>query len=211
MSESRTDGDEVQQSGGTPGDRTRFPLGLVILVAVGLVSGLLMAVLILFNPLEASQTAGGGAPTPVPAAVREGELAPDFTAQTATGETVSLAEMRGRPVLINFWATWCGPCRVEMPALQSATERHADEGLTVLAVNAMEPADQVQDYMNELELTFPAVLDPDGDIIDLYGVRVFPTTVVVGSDGRVLAQHFGALTDELIDEYVELALAGSEG
>jgi cytochrome c biogenesis protein CcmG/thiol:disulfide interchange protein DsbE len=105
-------------------------------------------------------------------------------------------------VILNFWATWCAPCRVEMPALQAASERYADQGVVLLAVNASESRDQVADYMDELGLTFPAVLDPQGEIIDLYEVRVFPTTIWIDAEGVVRAEHYGALDDALIDDYL---------
>jgi len=137
-------------------------------------------------------------PTPIPDRVSEGKPAPDFTGRTTNGEMISLSDYRGSSVAVNFWATWCAPCRVEMPALQAAYDAGK---VTVLAVNAGEPEDAIQAYMDELGLTFPAVLDPSGDILDLYGVRVFPTTVWVDRQGIVRAEHLGPLTADLIDQY----------
>jgi thiol-disulfide isomerase/thioredoxin len=140
--------------------------------------------------------------------VSEGKPAPVFTGMTAEGETISLSDYRGSPVAVNFWATWCAPCRVEMPVLQEAYDAGQ---IVVLAVNAGESGGTVQAYMDELGLTFPAVLDPNGDILDLYAVRVFPTTVWVDGEGLVRAEHLGPLTPELIDQYiVEIEAAGSE-
>jgi cytochrome c biogenesis protein CcmG/thiol:disulfide interchange protein DsbE len=179
-----------------------IPLGLVVLVGVGLLAGVVMAALTLVNPAATLGSSGSGVPTPVPDRVAEGQPAPEFTAVTASGEQVALSDYAGRPVILNFWATWCAPCRVEMPALQAASERYADQGVVVLAVNALESGDQVTEFMDELGLTFPAVLDPKGEIVDLYEVRVFPTTIWIDEQGVVRAEHLGALDDALIDDYL---------
>lgn len=201
--------DEIaeQQNAGAPehAPRRRLPAGLIGLAGLALLSSLIMAALLLIGPPGRNAAGGGPALTPVPDRISDGALAPVFESETPAGEPVSLEALRGRPVVLNFWATWCAPCRVEMPALQRASERYAGEGLTILAVNAMEPAGRVTEFMDELGLTFPAVLDPDGEILDLYGVRVFPTTIVVDAEGRIRAEHYGPLTDEQIDEYLALA------
>lgn len=161
-----------------------------------------------FDDVHFDAPALGGLPTPIAEAAAVGATAPDFTAVTPAGDEIALSDYRGQPVAINFWATWCAPCEVEMPALQAATERHSDAGLAVLAVNAGEGAETVETFMDERGLTFPALLDPDGDVLDLYEVRVFPTTVWVGADGVVRAKHLGPLDDALIDRYVaDLAAA----
>lgn len=191
------------------GSGRRFPVGLAVLLGVGLLAGLVMGILTVPNP---QRTLGGsrGLPTPIPDVVSEGRPAPDFTAQTADGGSITLSDLRGRPVALNFWATWCAPCRVEMPALQAASERYADNGLAILAVNAGESAEAVGEYMRELGLTFPAILDPDGEIVDLYGVRVFPTTVWIDAEGVVRAEHFGPLGDDLIDRIMSDLVQPSE-
>lgn len=198
--------EETQHAENEPpeGEDGRRPisLGLVVLVGVGLLAGFVMAALTLANPSPMLDSSGSGMPTSIPDRVAEGEPAPDFTAETAAGDRVALSDYAGQPVLLNFWATWCAPCRVEMPALQAASERYADEGVVVLAVNASERRDQVEGFMDELGLTFPAVLDPEGEIVDLYEVRVFPTTIWIDGQGVVRAEHFGALDDELIDDYL---------
>lgn len=180
----------------------RFPLRFLLLIATGLLAGAVMAVLTVVEPGRGLRSVRSSMPTPVPDIVTQGKPAPDFTAQTANGETIHLSDYRGQTVALNFWATWCAPCEVEMPALQRASQR-LEGDLVVLGVNAMEPVDDVRAYMDELGLTFPAVLDPEGEIIDTYEVRVFPTTVWIDANGVVVAEHYGALTDELIDDYLE--------
>jgi len=186
------------------------PRGLLVLLLIGLVSGLIMAALTILNPQrQAGLGIGQGAPTPVPDLVAVGKPAPDFTAESLDGRTLTLSDLQGSTVAINFWATWCVPCTVEMPALESAVLRYANQGLVVLPVNAGESPDKVQDFMETNGLTLPALLDPDGDILDLYAIRYFPTTIWVDADGIVRAEHFGPLTNEQIDQYVT-ELTGSE-
>ena len=186
------------------------PRGLLVLLLIGLASGLIMAALTIPNPQrQAGLGVGQGAPTPVPDLVAVGKPAPDFTAESLDGSTLTLSDLQGSTVALNFWATWCVPCTVEMPALESAALRYADQGLVVLPVNAGESPDKVQDFMDTNGLTLPALLDPDGDILDLYAIRYFPTTIWVDADGIVRAEHFGPLTNDQIDQYVD-ELTGSE-
>jgi peroxiredoxin len=96
-----------------------------------------------------------------------------------------------------------------MPALESAALRYVDQGVVVLPVNAGESPDKVQDFMDTNGLTLSALLDPDGDILNLYAIRYFPTTIWVDADGIVRAEHFGPLTSDQIDEYIT-ELTGNE-
>jgi peroxiredoxin len=130
-----------------------------------------------------------------------GNPAPDFSLDDLSGERIHLADLRGKVVLINFWATWCGPCRLEMPALQVRAERFAPQ-MAVLAVNFDEPADQVQAFVDELGLTFPVLLDPGAEVQDLYRVRGYPTTYLVDSEGTVQFVHIGLMAEEQMDRYL---------
>ena len=176
------------------------------MVGIGIAIGLLMAVLTIISD-PASTGLSRNVPTPVPDNIREGEPAPEFTTTTPSGQPLALSDYEGIPVAINFWATWCGPCVVEMPALQRAADTYADGRLVVIGVNAGESPEKVQQFLDENELTFPIAMDPDGDIIDQYAIRVFPTTVWVDADGVVRAEHFGPLTEDLIEQYVDQLLS----
>ena len=121
-----------------------------------------------------------------------GEKPPDFRGPTVEGQTVSLAGLRGRVVLLNFWATWCVECRPEMPMFEQLHRDFAGRGLTVLGINAREGTPTIRGYARELGLTFPLVLDPKGEIGKLYGVIGLPTTFLVGRDGRAVARAIGA-------------------
>src|SRR5574341_349669 len=174
--------------------------GLVLLIVGGVAVGGLMAALTI-GAAGMGLRSGQRPPTSIPDPVAVGQPAPDFAARTPSGEEIRLSSLRGSPVVLNFWATWCGPCRVEMPELQSASSRYADAGLVILGVNAGEPADVVEAYMDELNLTFDTILDPDGVVVDLYEVWAFPTTFWIDAGGIIRAEHLGPLTREFIDRY----------
>lgn len=128
-------------------------------------------------------------------------LAPHFQLATLTGESISLSELRGRWVVINFWATWCIPCREEMPYLQMLADQHADQ-LTVLAVNLREPASTIQPFVDELGLRLPILVLPDDQTLLAYGVRGLPLTVVVAPDGSLVLRQVGPLTPPSFDRWL---------
>lgn len=127
-----------------------------------------------------------------------GAIAPPFDALTLAGERVSLLDLRGNPVIINFWATWCEPCRVEMPELQGLYERRED--VTVLAVNLGEPLAVIQPWVEALDLSYPLVLDPAGEITAAYRVRVQPTTYLIGAEGRIQHISYGPTTADALSQ-----------
>jgi len=132
-----------------------------------------------------------------------GRPAPEFALPDLEGETVRLSDFAGRPVILNFWATWCAPCRVEMPELERVAADYAGAGLVVLTINQEETAEQVGDFFSEVDLTLPALLDADGDIGAAYGAYFLPSTVIVGPDGVVSAYHRGIISREEIDAYLD--------
>ena len=116
---------------------------------------------------------------------------PPFKGQTVTGETVSLTALKGRVVLVNFWASWCAECRPEMPMFEQLHQRYAEQGLTVLGINNRETTARIEWFAGKLGLTFPLVLDPQGKITASYGVIGLPSTFLVGRDGRPVAMAVG--------------------
>ncbi|HEX9676609.1 MAG TPA: TlpA disulfide reductase family protein [Anaerolineales bacterium] len=144
--------------------------------------------------------------------VRVGSPAPDFTLFSLAGPPVSLHEQQGKVVLINFWATWCAPCREEMPALQAVYEKLADQGLVVLGVNwtQVDYLPDVEAFVEALGLTFPILLDSDGTVSeDLYQVLGLPTSVLVGRDGTVRAVRIGILDLQELEGALQVFLAES--
>jgi len=138
----------------------------------------------------------------------QGALAPDFSLLNLEGERITLSELRGQPVMINLWATWCAPCRIEMPHIQDRFERYAGEGFLVLAVDFDEPANVVAEFRDELNLTFDLLLDPGAEIQELYRNRNYPSTFFVDENGVIQVQHIGVMTEGQLDE--NLAAIGLE-
>ncbi len=128
-----------------------------------------------------------------------GAVAPDFTLANLNGASVGLSELRGQVVLINFWATWCVPCRVEMPAIQA---RYNDGDFAVLAVNFDESAEKVRAFADELGLDFPILLDPGGKIQELYRVRGYPSSYFVDTNGVIQFIHIGEMSNADLDNYL---------
>ncbi|MEW5939005.1 MAG: TlpA disulfide reductase family protein [Chloroflexota bacterium] len=120
-------------------------------------------------------------------APQEGFLAPEFTLASLDGATYRLSDLRGRAVLVNLWASWCLPCRAEMPAIQRVYEQYKDSGFVVLAVNSTWQDDvaSAESFVAEHGLTFPILLDTDGTVSRLYELRALPTSFFVGRDGRI--------------------------
>jgi peroxiredoxin len=132
-----------------------------------------------------------------------GDPARDFALQDVDGNLVQLSELNGRPLILNFWATWCPPCLVEMPDLQATYERHQSDGLMILAINREETAVTVREFFyDELDLTFTPLLDETGDVARLYGIVNYPTSIFVDEDGVVTAVHRGLMTEEQIEDYL---------
>jgi peroxiredoxin len=115
----------------------------------------------------------------------------DFTLPTHDGRTFRLAEHRGRVVFINFWATWCAPCREEMPAMERLWRRHRHQAFTMVGVSLDSDPQAVGPFVREHRLTFPIALDPRLATANTYGVRALPTTVLVARDGAVVALALG--------------------
>lgn len=132
------------------------------------------------------------------AAPQEGAPAPDFTVETLDGQRLRLSDLRGQVVVLNFWATWCGPCREEMPLFERAAAEFAGQGLVLIAINVQERPGAVRTFVERLGLTYPIGLDEKGTIARRYRVRSFPTTYFVGRDGTVEGRRVGAYTRQIL-------------
>ncbi len=133
----------------------------------------------------------GNAEKPIGTAPRPNMYAPNFTLGALNETNVSLDDYRGHGVIVNFWATWCLPCRTEMPALERTWATFKDQGLVILAVNLQESPEQVAEFADEFGLTFPILLDRDGSVFGLYNVQLYPTTFFIGRDGIIRDLIFG--------------------
>ena len=169
----------------------------------GLLLGLGVGIIIFFGFLKpeepkVSEITYGTASLPVPTL---DEPAPVFELNSLSGDRVHLRDYRGQIVVLNFWATWCAPCRLEMPAFQSRAHLYPDE-LAVVAVNNAEDLNDVRAYVEELGLDFEILLDPDAAVQRLYLVRGYPTTLIIDQDGIIRVQHVGLITEEQLDRYL---------
>lgn len=151
---------------------------------------------------------GGGS---VPPAPRQGFSAPDFELRTLSGEPIRLSDLVGKPVIINFWATWCAPCQVEMPAFEAAHQKY-NQDLIILAVNStiQDDASQVEDFVRARDLTFPILLDPNGTATRAYQVRALPTTIMVNRNGMITNVVMGGpLSEAFLLSQIENLLQGA--
>ena len=120
-----------------------------------------------------------------------GQKAPDFALKSSTGENLRLSEYRGEVVMLNFWATWCGPCRQEMPLLDDLYNRYERVGFKLLGVNIDDNSQRAIDMMRELGVDFPILFDATKDVSKLYDVNAMPVTVILDREGNVRYVHKG--------------------
>jgi thiol-disulfide isomerase/thioredoxin len=154
-----------------------------------------------FSPLEQKL---GSAGFQLP---KESFPAADFTLQTLGGEEVSLFDYEGKLVFLNFWATWCPPCRAEMPSMERVYNKLPSDSFVILAVNVNEPKEDVQSFMDEHGYTFPVLLDSDGRVSSIYQVEGIPTTWLIGPDTTVVGRLVGTTewdTPEMLEIFNEL-------
>ena len=120
-----------------------------------------------------------------------GKPAPDFTLKATTGKNLRLNEQRGDVVMLNFWATWCGPCRQEMPLLEKLNQKYKDLGFTLLGVNVEADTSNMTRYLKDVPVTFPILSDGANSVAKLYGVDGMPSTVIIDRNGTVRFIHRG--------------------
>jgi len=133
----------------------------------------------------------GGAGACAHAAVTVGAVAPDFTLRSATGPNLRLQEQRGKVVLVNFWASWCGPCRQEMPHLNRLYDKYRASGFLLLGVNVDDDARNAAAIATKWDVHFPVLLDAEKKVSKLYELNTMPTTVLIDRNGRVRYIHRG--------------------
>lgn len=144
-----------------------------------------------FAILAPKELAPSSPPIP-PQGTQVGDLAPDFQLLTLDQEPLSLGSLRGNPVVLNFWASWCSPCVLEMPLLEEVYQEYSDRGLVVLAVNVRESSSRVEEFVQSRELSFPVVLDAGGVVTQQYSIRYYPTTFFIDEDGIIQEKKRGA-------------------
>lgn len=173
--------------------RAWLPYGLV---------GLGALVLVTLFALSFNQAGGQ---TVVPP--RVGAPLSNFTLTDINGQEVQLSDYAGQVVLVNTWATWCPPCKAEMPDLNAYYQAHKDQGFTVLAINAGDPNTTAAEFARSKNLAFPVLLDPNTQVLDGFGIHSFPTSIVVGRDGLVKTIHVGMYSPEALEADITPLLA----
>ena len=135
-------------------------------------------------------------PTPsVPEGITIGKRALDFKLQTLAGDSILLSGLRGKPVLVNFWATWCVPCKVEMPYLQQINDSYSSKGLVLLAVDWKDKAFDVEKFMMAFNLSMTVPMDTNGKVTQAYLVGAIPTTFLIDKDGVIRQKKIGPFAD----------------
>ena len=167
-------------------ERSWFRTAVGVLVLVGIIGGLTA-----IDRLSGNEVLG-----PLDGRTPEvGEPAPQFLLRDPDGTPRQLSDFRGRVVWINFWATWCGPCRRELPDIQRLASEFGDEELVVLAVNLEESGDKASSFWEELDLNLPLLLDSNGDVAEQYRLVGLPNNFFIDEDGVLRALQFGFLTE----------------
>lgn len=128
----------------------------------------------------------------IPVGTQIGNLAPDFQLQTLDGQAISLSGLRGKPVLVNFWATWCGPCRSEMGYLQQVNDSWSNKGLVLLAIDVGENATAIRQFMTGLNLSLTVPIDADLKVTKAYGITAIPTSFFIDKNGVIQQKVMGA-------------------
>jgi peroxiredoxin len=139
------------------------------------------------------------------ASTAPGATAPGFTVQGIDGATHSLSDYRGKVVVLNFWATWCIPCRAEMPDLEHEARLHRSDRVVILGMNWKESAAPVKDFTESLGVTYATLLDTDGRVYDTYRVGALPTTFVIDNQGRLLKTRIGIASRDEIESEIKAA------
>ena len=168
---------------------------------------IMILVLLLMPGLAMAGCSSGTAEDQVPQVIKD-NVAPDFQLSDLEGRTVSLSDFRGKPVLLNFWATWCGPCRAEMPFIQDVFEdkRFSEKGLVIVAVNLGESRSKVVQFMEDYGLSFDVLLDTSRNVGQAYNIRGIPTTFFIDKDGIIKDIKIGAFSKK---EEIEWRLVNS--
>lgn len=129
--------------------------------------------------------------------------AADFSLTSLDGTQVSLADYKGQVILVNMWATWCPPCKAEMPTINAFYESHRDDGFVVLAVNSQEGAATVRNFIESNGFSFPVLLDPNGEVMDRYHVRALPTSFIIDRNGMIQHIQSGEISTQQLTKIVE--------
>jgi peroxiredoxin len=138
--------------------------------------------------------------------ITQGKVARDFTLESLDGTRVFLSDYRGQVVLVNFWATWCPPCQEEIPDLEAAYQAHRHDGLVILGIDVEEPAPLIESFLDDVEMTYPILLDQTAKVYREYRAPGLPMTLVLDREGVIQVRHPGYLSAEQLAGYLDQVL-----
>lgn len=136
--------------------------------------------------------------------VKEGSIAPNFVLQSVDGERIELKDLKGKGVFLNFWGTWCGPCKQEFPYMANQYEVFKNRGVEIVAVNVGESNIAVKNFMESYGVNFPVAMDKDRQVTEAYDITPLPTTFLINPEGKVIKVIKGTMTERNVYEYMNL-------
>jgi peroxiredoxin len=136
--------------------------------------------------------------------IKEGSIAPNFVLQSVDGERIELKDLKGKGVFLNFWGTWCGPCKQEFPYMANQYEVFKDRGVEIVAVNVGESNIAVKNFMDAYGVNFPVAMDKDRQVTEAYDITPLPTTFLINPEGKVIKVIKGTMTERNVYEYMNL-------
>jgi len=184
----------------------------VSLVITALIIGVLIVMMVKSNleteePIDTIVTGADSATIEYESGLEEGNIPPDFELSTLSGDIIKLADYKGKKVILNFWASWCGPCKAEMPHMQSYYEKYKDSAnVEIIAVNMTTEErglESIEKFVDAYGLTFPIPLDSDGEVIDMYRIMTIPTTYIISTDGTISQKIIGPMDEKTIKILVD--------
>jgi cytochrome c biogenesis protein CcmG/thiol:disulfide interchange protein DsbE len=192
-------------------------LAVIVVGVVALVAAVLVVVLVASGgsdadsaaPRSAGRNAGVNGTIVEPGPAEVGAAAPDFVLPGLDGESVALADFAGKPTVVNFWASWCHPCRKEFPLLKAARAKHARDGLEVIGVSYRDIASDGRAFVADQGADWAFARDPDGKLAAAYGVRAVPQTFFVDADGTVVSRVFGITSAQDLEAEIQKILPGA--
>lgn len=197
----------------TTGGGARLALGLVFLAVLALLGLLGYKMADNFGWFRTGAITAGGAP----GVFTSGQLvktvlrqAPDFTLQPFTGEPLRLSDLRGKPVMVNFWASWCPPCRQEAPLLERTWREYREKGVVFVGMDVWDSEQDARKFLQEFDITYPNGPDPRGQIAIDYGVTGIPETYFIDRQGQITRKWIGPFTEEALRKFLDEIVA-SEG
>lgn len=160
------------------------------------------------TPSRPASAGAGPSPTsrPAPRPPKAGDQAQNFTLNDLQGRPRSLSDFRGQKVMLNFWATWCGPCRIEIPHMVKLYNELRGQGFEIVAVNLREDPAKVASFVEQLKMPFPVLLDRSGQVGAAYYVHGIPTSIFLDERGVIVAVHVGTLSEQALRNYVNTLL-----